>query len=130
MVFEDSSETKLVFIAHPVSGDFENNIQKILLTCRDIHTNFKGYVPFVPYIANVHYLNTSPEEKILGMKATRILFERNVIDEFWLCGDCISEGMKEGLRWSIEFGISIKAYNPHLQDDFLDWLEEVGIKFN
>ena len=84
---------KIVYIVHPISGDVQGNILKVLSILKEHHTA-KTY-PFAPYLLSLQYLDdTIPEDRERGIKANVELFERNFIDEVWVFGDRISSGMK------------------------------------
>ena len=112
-------ENKLVYIAHPVGGDVSGNIKKILQICHDVHKKDNSLIPFVPYMAALQYLNDDlQEERALGIQANMEHFKRKTMDEVWLCGPRISEGMKQEIKLAKEFGIPIKFYNPELEAEF------------
>mgnify|MGYP001571157283 FL=1 len=107
---------KLVYIAHPVAGNVDENIRDVLRICKEVHT--KETIPMAPYLVAVQYLNDHlNEERELGIVANIEHFKRKVMDETWVCGPRISEGMKEEIRLSTEYGIPIKCYNPKLKSE-------------
>ncbi len=100
--------TKLVYVAHPISGDVEGNIKSVLQICKEIHT--KRTVPFAPYIVALQYLNDDiPKERRLGADANAMYFKAGIVDELWLYGDKISPGMAEEVVLCRELGIPIRA---------------------
>lgn len=112
-------KNKLVYIAHPVGGDIENNIKKILQLCHDIHKKNDAIIPFAPYVVALYYLNdTIVEERELGIQANVEHFKRKTMDEVWLCGSKISEGMKQEIKLAKENGIPVKIYSPNLESEF------------
>ena len=99
---------KVVFIGHPVSGDVEGNIKKILGICKKIHN--KNIIPCVPYLVSLQYLNDDiVEDRELGISANLECFHRNYIDELWLFGDRISSGMKQEIKLALKMNIPIVA---------------------
>lgn len=99
-------KNKTVFIGHPVGGDIEGNIKKILTICADVHK--KGTIPVAPYLVSLQYLDdTVSEDRILGMEANFECFHRGYIDELWLYGDRISEGMKREIELAKSLGIPV-----------------------
>ena len=117
--------SKLVLIAHPVAGNVKSNIEKILALCKEIHTI--EIIPYVPYIAALHYLDDAiPEERALGMAVTKECFRRRSFDELWLCGPRISSGMKEEIRLSLKYGVFVKCHNPALLPEFKKVIEEIN----
>ena len=112
----NNQEKKLVYIAHPVGGDVQNNIKKILQICRHIHLADDNCVPFAPYVVSLQYLNDAISgEREIGMSADWEYFKRKVMDELWLCGDRISEGMRLEIEQAREYDIPIICYNPELK---------------
>jgi hypothetical protein len=62
------NERKTVFIAHPIAGDIQNNIKKVLEICERIHT--KTIIPVAPYLISLLYLNDEVvEDRQLGAEA-------------------------------------------------------------
>jgi len=85
---------KIVYIAHPIGGDVANNLNKVCLIIREINLTEPEVVPFAHYIVDCHCLDDSvPEERERGIKNDMELFSRKFIDELWLYGDRISNGM-------------------------------------
>lgn len=97
---------KVVFIGHPVSGDVEGNIKKILDVCKQAHK--RNIIPCVPYLVSLQYLNDDiVEDRELGIEANLECFHRGYIDELWLFGDRISKGMRQEIELAKELGIPI-----------------------
>lgn len=96
---------KIVYIAHPISGDVEGNILKVLSICKKYHT--AKVLPFAPYIVPLQYLDDKKkEERERGIKANIELFERGLIDELWVFGKPTS-GMKEEIELAQRLKIPI-----------------------
>jgi len=71
---------KVVFIAHPVAGDIENNVKKILVICELVHKS--DAIPVAPYLVSLQYLDdTVVEDRALGIEANLECFHRRYIDE-------------------------------------------------
>lgn len=97
---------KIVFIGHPVAGDISGNVKKILDICKKIHN--KKVIPCVPYLVSLHYLNDKiVEDRELGIEANLECFYRGYVDELWLFGDYISEGMKQEIKIARKLNIPI-----------------------
>lgn len=85
---------KIVYIAHPISGNIKNNIKKIKEIIRDINLNDGDVLPFAHYLVDLDCLDdTVPSERKRGIKNDIELLSRKFIDELWLFGNKISEGM-------------------------------------
>jgi len=96
---------KMVFVAHPISGDVENNCRRVLEICRQIHT--KEVIPVFPRFTWSQYLGDSPEDKELAIAVNEAYFRSGAVDELWVYGDELSEGMIREIRLAHELGIRI-----------------------
>lgn len=97
---------KTVFIAHPISGDIEGNMKKVLNICKEVHS--KDIIPVAPYLVSLQYLNDEVvEDRDLGVVANLECFHRSYIDELWLFGDKVSSGMKQEIFLAKELNIPI-----------------------
>ncbi len=97
---------KTVFIAHPIAGDIRENVKKVLAICEAIHT--KDLIPVAPYLVSLQYLDdTVGEDRELGIIANLECFHRKYIDELWLFGDHISEGMRTEVHLANELDIPV-----------------------
>lgn len=104
--------TKIVYIAHPLSGDLSNNIKKILEICNKVHKEDDNIIPFAPYLVSIQYLNDNiKEDRELGIEANKIHFKRKTFDELWVFGDFISKGVEEEIKLAKEFNIPIIYFN-------------------
>jgi len=107
---------KTVFVAHPVSGDIEGNVKKVLEICERIHS--KEIVPVVPYLVSLQYLKDHiVEDREVGIQANHECLRRRYVDELWLFGDRISEGMKGEVKLARELGIPIVAQTDGTKRD-------------
>ncbi len=99
---------KIVFVAHPISGDVKGNMKKVLKICAEIHT--RNIIPIAPYLVSLQYLNDEViEDRELGMAANHEHFYRKFVDELWLFGDRISSGMIEEIKLARKMGIPVIA---------------------
>ncbi|SEV88655.1 hypothetical protein SAMN05428988_0129 [Chitinophaga sp. YR573] len=99
---------KIVYIAHPISGDIAGNLEKIRQIVRKINLECADIVPFAPYWVDCHALDdTIPSERERGIKNDTEFFKRGVIDEVWLFGDRISFGMQCEIEMAVSLGISV-----------------------
>lgn len=100
---------KVAYIAHPISGDVEGNIIKILDIVRSINLLEPDVVPFAPYIVDCQALDdATPKERERGIKNDIALFRKGFIDEVRLYGDRISNGMKHEIDLAMELGIMVR----------------------
>ena len=99
---------KIVYIAHPISGDIEGNLEKIRVIVRHINFNCPDIVPFVPYYVDIVSLDdNNPGERARGINNDSVFFFRKMMDEVWLYGDRISEGMKNEIKLAQRAGIPV-----------------------
>lgn len=101
---------KIAYIAHPVSGDVEGNISKIISIVRFINKNEADTVPFASYIADLYALDDAiPAQRQRGIKNGIALFEAGFINEVRLYGDKISKGMEAEVKLAKQLDIPIIA---------------------
>lgn len=101
---------KIVYIAHPISGDIEGNLKKILAIIREINLTMPDVLPFAHYWVECHALNDAvPEERVRGIKNDKALLKAGFINEVWLYGNRISGGMLDEIKTANESGIIVVA---------------------
>lgn len=99
---------KIVYIAHPISGDIKGNLEKIKNIVRHINLTEPDVLPFAHYFVDCHALDdTVPEERERGIKNDIALMKAGFINEVWLFGDRISSGMVHEIVLANELGITI-----------------------
>lgn len=85
---------KIVYIAHPIGGNVDENIADLLRIIKHINITEPDIVPCAPYIGDVLAMDDSnPEFRARGIKNDITLIERKIFDECWLTGTRISAGM-------------------------------------
>ena len=106
---------KMAYVTFPLTGDREIDLQEIILTCREIHTQ-TNIIPFSPIILPLMYLDsTNDVENELIKEFTQEFFDRGTFDELWITGNEITERMEEEVFMAIKMGIDIRCLNPRLQ---------------
>jgi len=99
---------KIIYIAHPISGDIPGNLEKIRLIVREINLTMPDVVPFAPYWLDCHALDdTIQSERERGIKNDIALFKKGFIDELWLCGNRLSAGMIAEKQLAEDLGIKV-----------------------
>jgi len=99
---------KIVYIAHPIAGDLERNLERIRVIVKMVNHIYTDIVPFVPYYADVVSLDDNdPGDRARGIANSREIFLRGVIDEVWLFGDEVSPGMRAETELAKELGIPV-----------------------
>lgn len=102
---------KIVYIAHPISGDVQGNIRKILDIVRKVNLEEADVVPFAPYVVDCLALDDSiPEERARGIKNNTALLEECFVSEVRLYGDKISAGMQAEKELAESLGIPVLDY--------------------
>lgn len=109
---------KICYIAHPISGDVKGNIKKVISIVREINLAHPDVVPFVPYLSDLYALDDSNSaERERGLRNGLFLLKKGFIDEIWLYGDRISNGMRAELNIAKEYGIKIVCQTPETQKE-------------
>ncbi len=99
---------KIVYIAHPISGDVSGNLLRISTIIRHINLTEPDILPFAHYVVDCYALDdTVPEERERGIKNDIALMQASFIDEVWLYGDRISNGMVQEIILANKLGIPI-----------------------
>jgi hypothetical protein len=112
----ETPQRKLVFIAHPIRGDVASNMKKVFAICEQVHK--EGHTPIAPYlIAPTHSNDEVLKNRELGVWANLTTFEHGYVDELWLYGDRISEGMKIEVALAKKLGIPVVAKSEGTKRD-------------
>lgn len=102
---------KIVYIAHPISGDIEGNLADLRRILRIINIGEYNIIPCSPYYADIVSLDDNiPEERARGIENDIALIKSGMFNELWLTGTKISYGMQceEALFRSI--GLPVRDY--------------------
>jgi hypothetical protein len=104
---------KIVYIASPLAGDIQNNIQKALGYCRMAVS--MGVVPLAPHTIFTRLLDDNdPEQRRLGMKMGYTLLER--CDELWVFGSVLSAGMKAEITYAEKLGMPVRYFDGDVRE--------------
>ena len=104
---------KIVYIAHPLSGDIEGNLSKVSDIIRYINLTEPDILPFAHYFVDCHALDdTIPEERERGIKNDIALLKAGFINEVWLYGDRISNGMRHEIELAESLNIPVIQKSP------------------
>jgi len=78
---------KIVYIAHPISGNIQHNLAEVIKIIRHINLTHADVVPLAPYYTDILALDdTVPAERKRGIaNDTHVI--RTCIDELWVYGD-------------------------------------------
>lgn len=92
---------KIVYIAHPIGGDVEENLKKIAAISRQINLEEPDVVPFAPYYLDCVSLDDSdPVQRERGIKNNLELLNRHFVNELRLYGTSISKGMIDEISFA------------------------------
>lgn len=98
---------KIVYIAHPIGGDVKGNLMEVSRIYNFLSIEDK-VVPFVPYYVTVLSLDDDiPDLRAIGFSHNEAIFRSGIVDEVWLFGKRISEGMRIEIGWAKELGIDV-----------------------
>lgn len=123
---------KLVYVAHPIGGNVEENLVDLDRILRIINMNthprmleigmdmkmeshtpydFSGIVPCAPYYADIMCLDDSNAlERKRGIENDIAMINTGVFEELWLTGNKISFGMQEEIKLFKLLGKTIVDY--------------------
>ena len=107
----------LVYIASPLSGDVERNLEFARKACR--YAIEQDATPFAPHLLYTQMLDdSSPADRQLGIDMGNQMLA--LCDELWLCGDRISAGMADEKALAEQLGIPVHQVNAEdiLEVDF------------
>ena len=110
----------VVYLAHPLSGDWEANIADSRLWVRAALD--AGYAPVAPYLMTEGILH-EPEDRELGLELDLATIE--ACDELWLCGPVVSAGMQKELDHALRIGVTVWQFFL-LSDVGLSIKERIG----
>lgn len=103
--------SKIVYIAHPVGGDVDGNIKKILAIVRTINLTEPHVVPLVPYLADIMAMDdNNPIERERGIKNDIAVINSGMVTELRLYGNRLSAGMAEEKKAAERLGIPVISY--------------------
>lgn len=99
---------KIIYIAHPISGDVAGNLRKIKQIVRMINLEYPDVVPLVPYYVDCLALDDSnPIERQRGIDNDTAILKSGLINEMWLYGDRISNGMRAEIELAKSMGMPV-----------------------
>lgn len=110
--------SKTVFIAHQISGDIEGNIKRVIEICRLIHS--AHIIPVFPSFTWRQYLTDGEQTKRLAGLVNEEYFRRGMVDEVWLYGPKITEGMLKEINLAISYNIPVIPKNVFMRAQFAE----------
>lgn len=101
---------RVIYIAHPVRGDVPGNRAEIVAICESLTRENPEIFAWAPYLQSITHLDdTVVEDRALGIRINTACLRSGVVDELWLYGDRISEGMRAEIALARELGIPVVA---------------------
>ena len=98
-------ESRMIYICSPYAGNTEENIAFARQACG--YAIRQGAVPLAPHLLYPQILNDSVlEERETGIRLGLEILER--CEEFWICGDRMSAGMKREAAYAKARGIPVR----------------------
>jgi len=106
-------QSKIVYIAHPVGGNVKENLQKVAKITRKIlidkHPDL-NIIPVAPYFLYCHSLDDDiMDERLIGMQSSFDFLSNAKVDELWLYGEKISNGMISEIELADKSNIIVVA---------------------
>lgn len=100
----------MIFVAHPMSGDIDGNTKKVIAICKSIHS--EEIIPVFPSLTWRQYLAGHPNFQNLAAAVNEEYFRRGLVDEIWLYGDRLSDGMEREVILAMECHIPVIPKTP------------------
>lgn len=83
---------RVIYMAHPVSGDVENNLKRAKQWVRWLEEHFSDVAVVATWILECEiWDDDNPEHRAAGLQRDLAVIER--CDELWLVGEKVSKGM-------------------------------------
>lgn len=99
---------KVVYIAHPINGNIQDNLKMVKRIGRKINLEEPNVVPFAPYFFDCHSLDDNiSSERERGIKNNITLLKKGFVDELRLYGERISKGMHQEIELALKLGIIV-----------------------
>lgn len=122
--------SNILYVAHPLGGDIEQNLERIADISHRIHTDDSKDVPFTPYVESLEYLDDGdPDQRALGMKKNEKFFRRQTMDEIMLAGPELSSGMRQELEWAEENNVPVRLWNQDLRQELEEFADSEDLEF-
>lgn len=119
----------IVYVAHPIGGDVEGNIRLVGKECERIFDRHPEVMAIAPYIFALKFLDDSnPSDRLRGICMNKEYFDKGFIDELWLFGDRISNGMWQEIQWARKLGIPVVPMTNETQLELIRREIEIGDK--
>lgn len=105
-VHENDVVTRMIYMAHPVGGDVELNIERAKAWLKHLEASNPWVVFVAQWITGVElWDDADPVQRAHGLKRCFAQVER--CDELWLVGPRVSAGMYLEQLWAQQFGVAV-----------------------
>lgn len=113
---------KVVYICHPIGGAVRANIKLILQIVKRLNLDENpSVVPYAPYLADVLAMDDSNDKhRAKGLANSAELFARRVIDEVWVYGNSITDGMHTEIVWAKAVEIPVISKSEKIPQHLID----------
>ncbi len=97
-----------VFIAHKMTGDIEGNMAKVVEICKQIHSTELICI-FPSALTRRYPLSQDPKDRAIAQATIEEYFTSGFVQELWLYGDVLTDGMKREVQLALENDIRVVA---------------------
>lgn len=100
---------RVCYIAHALGGpSFQANLLDLHAIVRQINLNEHDVIPFVPYYCDFKTLNDDEaDQRARGLNNGHAILSSGVVDELWLTGDEVTQGMEAERELALRCGIKV-----------------------
>ena len=99
-----NKDSPIVYICSPYSGDVDRNTEMARRYSR--YAIDKGFIPITPHLWLPGILSEATERELAISIDLRLL---ELTEELWICGDVISEGMKQEIAHARELQLPVRC---------------------
>ncbi len=120
----------VVYIAHEVRGEtpeaIQKNLSEVAAICAQTIESGEAF-PSAPYLYLMAApgMEFDPAFRARGIAANKQHFESGFVNEVWVTGKRISDGIRKEMKWALDLGLPIQCRNPDLLDEFRKVLDEI-----
>lgn len=120
----ETQKKRVIYIAHPISGNVKANLERIRQIVRIINLNTPFVIPFAPYWLDCHALDDDKaEERARGIENDMEYFKRRVMDELWVFGYHKKGEHSRGVLAEIEMAHSLGIPVVYAEGSVTEWLK-------
>jgi hypothetical protein len=114
-VLEKDAIGRMIYVAHPVGGDVENNIRRAKAWVKYLEAGNPWVVFVSQWIIGVeNWDDSKPEDRAIGLRRCFAQVER--CDELWLIGPRVSSGMLGEAAHARKFDVKVVDFTGEGRD--------------